>query len=106
MSKRSNDVSAETQPRQQDETHTQAATLSEWTERAMFTPHGTFSPVQLIGPLTLLVVCVAFWAWMFRDMLSNDRLTSSERDTWTWLFILLNVIGAAVYYANVYRGRR
>ena len=72
----------------------------------MFTPHGTFSPAQLIGPLTILVLGLAFWAWMFRDMLSNDRLTTSEKNTWTWMFILLNIFGAAIYYANVYRDRR
>ncbi len=72
----------------------------------MFTPHGTFSPAQLIGPLTILILGLAFWAWMFRDMLSNDRLTTSEKNTWTWMFILLNIFGAAIYYANVYRDRR
>ncbi len=72
----------------------------------MFTPHGTFSPIQLIGPLGVLIVCAAFWAWMYRDMVNNDRLTSDEKSTWTWMFILLNVFGAIIYCANVYRNRR
>lgn len=71
----------------------------------MFSPHGTFSPVQLIPPLTVLILGLAFWGWMFRDMMNNDRLTSSEKNTWTWIFILLNVFGTAIYYANVYRDR-
>lgn len=72
----------------------------------MFAPHGTFSPVQLIGPMTLLIAGVACWAWMFRDMIYNGRLTSDEKNTWTWIFVLLNVFGAAIYYGNVYRNRR
>lgn len=72
----------------------------------MFAPHGTFSLIQLIGPLTLLIVCAAFWGWMYRDMVNNDRLTSDEKNTWTWIFILLNVFGAAIYYAHVYRTKR
>ncbi len=72
----------------------------------MFTPHGTFSPAQLIGPLIVLIVGGAFWVWMVRDMINNDRLTSDEKNTWMWIFILLNVFGAAIYYGNVYRNRR
>lgn len=72
----------------------------------MLTPHGTFSPVQVLAPLTVLVVGLAFWAWMFRDMLNNDELPSSDKNTWTWMFLLLNVIAAMIYYANVYRNRR
>jgi hypothetical protein len=72
----------------------------------VFTAHGAFSLAQLITPLTLLVVCLAFWGWMFRDMVNNDRLASIEKNTWLWLFLLLNVFGAMIYYANVYRDRR
>jgi hypothetical protein len=68
--------------------------------------HGTLSPVQLVGPLTVLVVGLAFWGWMFRDMINNNRLTDSEKNTWLLMFLLLNVFGAAIYYVNVYRGGR
>jgi len=72
----------------------------------MFTPHGTFSPVQLIGPLGLLVVALAFWGWMFRDMITNDNLSAGEKQNWTFAFALLNIFGAALYCLNIYRNRR
>lgn len=72
----------------------------------MFTAHGTFSPLQVILPLTVLLLCLAFWAWMFRDMLDNDELPSSVKETWTFVFILLNVFAAVIYYSTVYRNRR
>jgi hypothetical protein len=75
-------------------------------EQVMFAPHGTFSPVQLIGPLGLLVVGLTFWGWMFRDMITNRDLTADERQNWTFTFILLNIFGAALYCLNVYRNRR
>lgn len=72
----------------------------------MFAPQGTISPVQAIPPLIFPVVCLAFWGWMFRDMLNNEATPPGIKETWTWLFVLLNVFAAALYYANVYRGRR
>jgi hypothetical protein len=53
----------------------------------------------------VLVVCLAFWGWMFRDMVTNDDLPSSAKENWTFAFILLNVFAAVIYYANVYRNR-
>lgn len=70
----------------------------------MFAPHGTFSPVQLI-PLILMVPLIAFWLWMFRDMLANEDVTPGERQNWTFAFIFLNVFAAAVYYGGVYKNR-
>jgi hypothetical protein len=75
-------------------------------ERAMFAPHGTFAPVQLIGPLGLLVAGLTFCGWMFRDMITNRDLTADERQNWTFAFLLLNIFGAALYCLNVYRNRR
>jgi len=72
----------------------------------MFAPHGTFSPVQLIGPLGLLLVGLAFWGWMFRDMMNNDELSSDEKRNWTFAFFIFNIFGAALYCINVYRTRR
>lgn len=54
--------------------------------------------------LPFVLPLIAFWLWMFRDMTNNDRLTSSEKYTWTWLFIFLNVF-AAVFYFIEYRYR-
>lgn len=72
----------------------------------MFTPHGTFSPDQLILPLTVLFVGLAFWGWMFRDMLNNDNLPESAKNSWTFAFVLLNVFAAIIYYVQEYRNRR
>ena len=70
----------------------------------MFTPHGTFSLVQLI-PVILLLPLLVFWAWMFRDMLNNDNLPSSAKNGWTFAFILLSIFAAVIYYFQQYRGR-
>ena len=72
----------------------------------MFSPHGTFSPMQLLIPLLTLAVCLSFWGWMFRDMVTNDEMPREVKETWTFLFILLNVFAAAIYYGAIYRSRR
>ncbi len=68
---------------------------------------------QLI--LTLIpFLLLAFWAWMFSDMLKNDNLPqcfitftsgNDPRFDWTVVFIFLNVFAAMYYYANEYRKR-
>jgi hypothetical protein len=60
--------------------------------------------VHLI-PVLVLIPLLAFWAWMFSDMLNNDRLPNAMRSQWTVAFILLSVFAAVLYYANVYRDR-
>jgi hypothetical protein len=72
----------------------------------MFSPHGTFSPIQLLIPLLVLAVALSFWGWMFRDMVTNDEMPREVKETWTFLFILLNVFAAAIYYGTIYRNRR
>jgi len=72
----------------------------------MFSPHGTFSPIQLLIPLLVLAVALSFWGWMFRDMVTNDEMPREIKETWTFLFILLNVFAAAIYYGAIYRNRR
>jgi hypothetical protein len=72
----------------------------------MFSPHGTFSPIQLLIPLLVLAVGLSFWGWMFRDMVTNDQMPREVEETWTFLFILLNVFAAAIYYGAIYRNRR
>lgn len=71
-----------------------------------FAIHGTLSPIQVMIPLTILVLCLGFWGWMFEDMLKNADLPQGVRETWLWMFILLNVFAAAMYYASIYRKRR
>ena len=72
----------------------------------MFSPHGTFSPIQLLIPLLVLAVGLSFWGWMFRDMVTNDEMPREIKETWTFLFILLNVFAAAIYDGAIYRNRR
>jgi hypothetical protein len=72
----------------------------------MYSPHGTFSPIQLLIPLLVLAVALFFWGWMFRDMVTNDEMPREVKETWTFLFILLNVFAAAIYYGAIYRHRR
>lgn len=60
---------------------------------------------RLIATLVVLPV-LAFYLWMFRDLTRNDRLGPDERRTWAWLFLLLNVFAAAMYYQREYRRPR
>jgi hypothetical protein len=65
----------------------------------------------LIIPIPL----VAFWFWMFRDMLNNDYLPDNPgaplswppitRSGWIFAFIILNIFAAAWYYLVEYRNR-
>ncbi len=64
-----------------------------------------FSPVQLL-PLVLIIPLIAFWLWMFRDMLGNDNLPGNLKQTWTFAFIIFNVFAAVVYYAFEYRNKQ
>jgi len=64
-----------------------------------------FSPVQLL-PLLLVIPLIAFWIWMFRDMLNNPNISDTARNTWIIAFIFLNAFTAVVYYAYEYRNKR
>ena len=66
--------------------------------------------VALLIPFALL----AFWAWMFSDMMNNENLPGcfvtvsrglDPRLDWTVVFIFLNVFAALYYYVNEYRVR-
>jgi hypothetical protein len=70
-------------------------------ERAM----SPIPPAALI-PLLIVLPLVAFLVWMYRDMVRNDELPERDKESWTWMFLLLNVFGAGLYYINVYRFRR
>ena len=71
----------------------------------MFTPHQAFSPEQLIFSLVVLIVGLAFWGWMFRDMIDNNELPASVKQNWVFAFIIFNVFAAVVYYVQEYRSR-
>ncbi len=68
-----------------------------------------------MGQLILVLIplfLLAFWAWMFSDMLKNDNLSpcfitftngNDPRFDWTLMFVFLNVFTAMFYYVNEYR---
>lgn len=64
-----------------------------------------FSPIQLL-PLLLVIPVLAFWAWMFRDMLNNQNISDTARNSWILAFIFLNAFAAVVYYVYEYRNKR
>ncbi len=68
---------------------------------------------QLIAVLIPLPF-LAFWAWMFMDMLRSDELPGcflsvtgggNPKSDWTAMFVLLNLATALLYYTEVYRKR-
>lgn len=71
--------------------------------------------IELI-PLLLVAGGLLFWGWMFRDLWTNPDLpVSSDRglvwppdskNTWTVVFVVLNLVGAVFYYFGVYKNRR
>jgi hypothetical protein len=68
------------------------------------------SLTPLITALTIglaLVPLVLFWARMYTHMQNNTRLPSllsnDAKGDWTLVFVLLNIFGAIMYYAQVYR---
>ena len=54
----------------------------------------------------VVVPLVAFWFWMFNDMINNYELSPTERQFWTIAFIFGNALAAGYYYFTVYRSRR
>ncbi len=73
---------------------------------AVTAPTGSeFSPVQPL-PLLLVIPLIAFWIWMFRDMLNNRDLSDTARNGWIIAFIFLNAFAAVFYYAYEYRNKR
>lgn len=64
--------------------------------------------IALLIPFLL----IAFWLWMFRDMLNNDDIPSSEppglswppiaKNHWVVFFIILNIFTAGYYYFTEY----
>lgn len=68
-----------------------------------------------VVPLVLVGAGLVFWGWMFRDLWANPDLPVNAPDgigwppvsknTWTLVFIVLNIAGAAFYFMMVYRSR-
>jgi hypothetical protein len=66
--------------------------------------------------LAIPILLVAFWIWMFNDMLNNDDIPSSEppgfrwpplaKNHWIIFFIILNIFTAGYYYFTEYNRRR
>ena len=65
----------------------------------------TSSLPPFVGALFALPV-IAFWLWMFADMLKNTRLPPGARDYWILAFIFLSIFTAAYYFVYVYRASR
>ncbi len=67
-------------------------------------------------PLILVGAGFVFWGWMFRDLWANPDLPVNapggigwppvSKNAWTLVFVVLNIIGAALYFMTVYRARR
>ncbi len=62
-------------------------------------------PITQLIIILLPVPLFAFWLWMFRDMINNDRLPGNSRNTWMLLFVFMNVFAAIWYYVAEYRNR-
>jgi len=54
------------------------------------------SVLGLLGPLSL--VGTVFWVWMLYDCLKNGGRGCSDRYLWLWVLLLLNIIGAGLYF--------
>ena len=72
---------------------------------------GMTQAIVLLIPLLLL----AFWAWMFSDMLRNPTIPGAEppglrwppsaKNHWIPLFVILNIFAAGYYYFTEYKNR-
>ena len=64
-------------------------------------------------PLVVIVPLIAFWVWMFGDMLRNPHIPSSHPEVLRWppiaknhwivFFVILNIFTAGYYYLTVCR---
>lgn len=61
--------------------------------------------VTVLIPLCIAVPLIAFWFWMFRDMLQNDYIAGNVRVIWLIGFIFASVLTAGYYYFTEYRIR-
>ena len=61
--------------------------------------------LMMVISLLIILPLIAFWLWMFREMIDNDHLPGSAKETWTLTFLVLNVFAAVIYYVTEYRRR-
>jgi len=71
--------------------------------------------LQLLISLIAVLPLLAFWLWMFQDMINNDYLPNnsaaplmwppSSKYNWMLAFIFLNIFAAAFYFVYEYRKR-
>ena len=50
----------------------------------------------LFGVIGILLL--AFWIWMLIDCISNEPSTGNDKLIWVLVILLLNWIGAAIYF--------
>lgn len=65
--------------------------------------------------LVVILPLIAFWAWMFNDMLNNDDIPSMEpagfrwppeaKNHWIIFFIIFSIFTAGYYYFTEYRNK-
>lgn len=55
--------------------------------------------IVLLIPIPLL----AFWAWMFWEMLKNEEIPPDTKYYWTLAFFFLSLIAAIYYFFTEYR---
>lgn len=63
-------------------------------------------------PLVIILLLLAFYVWMFHDMVNNDKFPSTtggpfrwppvSKYDWTVVFIFLNIVAAGYYYFTEY----
>lgn len=66
-------------------------------------------------PFIVIMLLIAFWAWMLHDMLNNDDIPSMEPNGFRWppvaknhwiiFFIIFSIFTAGYYYFTVYHER-
>jgi Phospholipase_D-nuclease N-terminal len=67
---------------------------------------GTNDATVFFFLIPLGVAIFAFWAWMLADCLRNEAFTGRERRFWLIVLIVLQPVGALLYYFQQYRPRR
>lgn len=69
--------------------------------------------MSAVFPIFIIIVLEGFWLWMLRDMAYNTDIPTNNTSgrfnwppaskiEWAFLFILLNIAAAGLYYFTVY----
>ncbi len=61
--------------------------------------------MEKLIPFLVFLVLLVFWAWMLRDMATNESLPPTSKYYWAAAFLFLFVVGAGFYYFREYRYR-